>query len=58
MRQYIAGFTEAGCDELIICPSASDPAQVDLLAEGEPGAGTPGDGQGAERGAATRGRLT
>lgn len=33
VRQYVAAFTEAGCGELIFCPSSSDPAQVDLLAD-------------------------
>ena len=33
VRQYAQGFTEAGCDELIFIPSATDPGQVDLLAD-------------------------
>ncbi len=33
MRQYVAAFTEAGCGELIFCPSSNDPDQVDLLAD-------------------------
>jgi alkanesulfonate monooxygenase SsuD/methylene tetrahydromethanopterin reductase-like flavin-dependent oxidoreductase (luciferase family) len=33
VKAYIAAFEEAGCDELIIFPSASDPGQVGLLAE-------------------------
>jgi alkanesulfonate monooxygenase SsuD/methylene tetrahydromethanopterin reductase-like flavin-dependent oxidoreductase (luciferase family) len=33
VRQYIEAFEAAGCDELVIFPSASDPEQVDLLAE-------------------------
>jgi alkanesulfonate monooxygenase SsuD/methylene tetrahydromethanopterin reductase-like flavin-dependent oxidoreductase (luciferase family) len=33
VQQYTAAFEEAGCDELILFPSASDPAQVDLLAD-------------------------
>lgn len=33
VKGYLAAFTEAGCDELILCPCASDPAQVDLLAD-------------------------
>jgi alkanesulfonate monooxygenase SsuD/methylene tetrahydromethanopterin reductase-like flavin-dependent oxidoreductase (luciferase family) len=33
VKQYLAGFADAGCDELILCPSSSDPAQVDLLAD-------------------------
>ena len=33
VRQLIADFEEAGCDELILFPSSSDPNQVDLLAE-------------------------
>lgn len=31
--RYVAEFAEAGCGELIFCPSSSDPAQVDLLAD-------------------------
>jgi alkanesulfonate monooxygenase SsuD/methylene tetrahydromethanopterin reductase-like flavin-dependent oxidoreductase (luciferase family) len=30
---YLSAFEAAGCDELILFPSASDPAQVDLLAD-------------------------
>ncbi len=33
VKGYLAGFEGAGCDELILCPCASDPAQVDLLAD-------------------------
>jgi len=33
VRCYVSEFAEAGCGELIFCPSSSDPAQVDLLAE-------------------------
>lgn len=33
VRSYLAAFEQAGCDELILFPSASDPAQVDLLAD-------------------------
>ena len=33
VRQYVAAFADAGCDELIFFPSASDPDQVDLLAD-------------------------
>ena len=32
VQQYVAAFADAGCGELIFCPSSSDPAQVDLLA--------------------------
>ncbi len=31
--RYVAEFAAAGCGELIFCPSSSDPAQVDLLAD-------------------------
>lgn len=31
--RYVSEFAEAGCGELIFCPSSSDPAQVDLLAD-------------------------
>jgi alkanesulfonate monooxygenase SsuD/methylene tetrahydromethanopterin reductase-like flavin-dependent oxidoreductase (luciferase family) len=33
VRQYIADYEAAGCDELILFPSSSDPDQVDLLAD-------------------------
>jgi alkanesulfonate monooxygenase SsuD/methylene tetrahydromethanopterin reductase-like flavin-dependent oxidoreductase (luciferase family) len=33
VKQYVATYEGSGCDELIFCPSSSDPAQVDLLAE-------------------------
>ncbi len=32
-HRYVSEFAEAGCGELIFCPSSSDPAQVDLLAD-------------------------
>ena len=33
VQQYISAFEGHGCDELILFPSSSDPAQVGLLAE-------------------------
>jgi alkanesulfonate monooxygenase SsuD/methylene tetrahydromethanopterin reductase-like flavin-dependent oxidoreductase (luciferase family) len=33
VKQYLAAFEEAGCEELILFPASSDPAQVDLLAD-------------------------
>jgi alkanesulfonate monooxygenase SsuD/methylene tetrahydromethanopterin reductase-like flavin-dependent oxidoreductase (luciferase family) len=33
VRQSVAGFADAGCDELVMFPSSPDPRQVDLLAE-------------------------
>jgi alkanesulfonate monooxygenase SsuD/methylene tetrahydromethanopterin reductase-like flavin-dependent oxidoreductase (luciferase family) len=33
VRAYVAGFADAGCDELILFPSSADPEQVDLLAD-------------------------
>lgn len=33
VQQYLKGFEDAGCDELYLFPSSSDPAQVDLLAD-------------------------
>jgi alkanesulfonate monooxygenase SsuD/methylene tetrahydromethanopterin reductase-like flavin-dependent oxidoreductase (luciferase family) len=33
IRDVIAGFEEAGVDELILDPTVADPAQVDLLAK-------------------------
>jgi hypothetical protein len=29
-------FSEAGCDELFLCPCSADPEQADLLAEAAP----------------------
>ena len=33
IRDVVAAFAEAGIDELVLDPTVSDPAQVDLLAE-------------------------
>lgn len=33
VKQYVATYEAAGCDELILIPSSSDPDQVDLLAD-------------------------
>jgi|tagenome__1003787_1003787.scaffolds.fasta_scaffold20932840_2 alkanesulfonate monooxygenase SsuD/methylene tetrahydromethanopterin reductase-like flavin-dependent oxidoreductase (luciferase family) len=33
VKDVVAGFVEAGVDELVLDPTVSDPAQVDLLAE-------------------------
>jgi alkanesulfonate monooxygenase SsuD/methylene tetrahydromethanopterin reductase-like flavin-dependent oxidoreductase (luciferase family) len=33
VQQYLAGFEQAGCGELILFPTSNDPAQVDLLAD-------------------------
>jgi alkanesulfonate monooxygenase SsuD/methylene tetrahydromethanopterin reductase-like flavin-dependent oxidoreductase (luciferase family) len=33
VAQYVSAYEDLGCDELVFCPSSSDPAQVDLLAE-------------------------
>jgi alkanesulfonate monooxygenase SsuD/methylene tetrahydromethanopterin reductase-like flavin-dependent oxidoreductase (luciferase family) len=33
IQQYLSAYESAGCDELILCPSSSDPRQVDLLAD-------------------------
>ena len=33
IRQYVSGFANAGCDELICFPCSKDPRQVDLLAD-------------------------
>jgi alkanesulfonate monooxygenase SsuD/methylene tetrahydromethanopterin reductase-like flavin-dependent oxidoreductase (luciferase family) len=33
VKQYVQGFIDAGCDELILFPCDPDPGQVDLLAE-------------------------
>jgi alkanesulfonate monooxygenase SsuD/methylene tetrahydromethanopterin reductase-like flavin-dependent oxidoreductase (luciferase family) len=33
VQQYVSGFGEAGCQELVLFPGSSDPEQVDLLAD-------------------------
>jgi alkanesulfonate monooxygenase SsuD/methylene tetrahydromethanopterin reductase-like flavin-dependent oxidoreductase (luciferase family) len=33
IKDRVAAFAEAGCDELVLFPTSSDPNQVDLLAE-------------------------
>jgi alkanesulfonate monooxygenase SsuD/methylene tetrahydromethanopterin reductase-like flavin-dependent oxidoreductase (luciferase family) len=33
VKGYLAAYEEAGCDELILFPSSSDPDEVDLLAD-------------------------
>jgi alkanesulfonate monooxygenase SsuD/methylene tetrahydromethanopterin reductase-like flavin-dependent oxidoreductase (luciferase family) len=33
VKDRVAAFAEAGCDEFVLFPTSSDPAQVDLLAE-------------------------
>jgi alkanesulfonate monooxygenase SsuD/methylene tetrahydromethanopterin reductase-like flavin-dependent oxidoreductase (luciferase family) len=33
VRERVADFAQAGCDELILMPCVADPAQVDLLAD-------------------------
>jgi len=33
VRQTLAAYEAAGCDELILFPASSDPAQIDLLAD-------------------------
>jgi alkanesulfonate monooxygenase SsuD/methylene tetrahydromethanopterin reductase-like flavin-dependent oxidoreductase (luciferase family) len=33
VKRYVQGFSEAGCDELIVMPCDPDPGQVDLLAD-------------------------
>jgi alkanesulfonate monooxygenase SsuD/methylene tetrahydromethanopterin reductase-like flavin-dependent oxidoreductase (luciferase family) len=33
VRQYVGGFSAAGCGELVICPTSPDPDQVDLLGD-------------------------
>ena len=32
VRERVKGFEQQGCDELIMFPASSDPAQVDKLA--------------------------
>ena len=33
VRRYIEGFSDAGCDELVLIPCSPDAGQVDLLAD-------------------------
>jgi hypothetical protein len=33
VKGYIAAFEGAGCDELVLFPASSEPAQVQMLAE-------------------------
>jgi hypothetical protein len=33
VRQYLAGFEAAGCDEIICFPASPEVSQVELLAE-------------------------
>jgi alkanesulfonate monooxygenase SsuD/methylene tetrahydromethanopterin reductase-like flavin-dependent oxidoreductase (luciferase family) len=33
VARYLEAYEEAGCDELVFCPSSADPHQVDLLAD-------------------------
>lgn len=33
VERYASAYADLGCDELVFCPSSSDPAQVDLLAD-------------------------
>ena len=33
VKQYVQGFSDAGCDELVLFPCDPDPGQVDLLAD-------------------------
>jgi alkanesulfonate monooxygenase SsuD/methylene tetrahydromethanopterin reductase-like flavin-dependent oxidoreductase (luciferase family) len=33
VREHVAGYAEAGCDELVLLPATSDPAELDRLAD-------------------------
>jgi alkanesulfonate monooxygenase SsuD/methylene tetrahydromethanopterin reductase-like flavin-dependent oxidoreductase (luciferase family) len=33
VREHVAGYAEAGCDELVLLPATSDPSELDRLAE-------------------------
>lgn len=33
LREHLAGYAEAGCDELVLLPATSDPAELDRLAD-------------------------
>ena len=33
IREHVAGYAEAGCDELVLLPATSDPSELDRLAD-------------------------
>ena len=33
VREQVAGYAEAGCDELVLLPATSDPSELDRLAD-------------------------
>jgi alkanesulfonate monooxygenase SsuD/methylene tetrahydromethanopterin reductase-like flavin-dependent oxidoreductase (luciferase family) len=33
VREHVAGYAEAGCDELVLLPATSDPSELDRLAD-------------------------
>ena len=33
VQRYASAYEDAGCDELVFCPSSADPEQVDLFAD-------------------------
>jgi alkanesulfonate monooxygenase SsuD/methylene tetrahydromethanopterin reductase-like flavin-dependent oxidoreductase (luciferase family) len=33
VREHVAGYADAGCDELVLLPATSDPAELDRLAD-------------------------
>jgi alkanesulfonate monooxygenase SsuD/methylene tetrahydromethanopterin reductase-like flavin-dependent oxidoreductase (luciferase family) len=33
LREHVSGYAEAGCDELVLLPTSSDPTELDRLAE-------------------------
>ena len=33
IREQVAGYAEAGCDELVLLPATSDPSELDRLAD-------------------------
>ncbi|MGH9034637.1 MAG: LLM class flavin-dependent oxidoreductase, partial [Acidimicrobiia bacterium] len=33
IREHLAGYEDAGCDELVLLPATSDPAELERLAD-------------------------
>jgi hypothetical protein len=33
VRDFVRGYEDAGCDQLVLLPTVSDPAQLDRLAD-------------------------
>jgi hypothetical protein len=33
VKEFVRGYEEAGCDELVLLPTVADPSQIERLAE-------------------------